>query len=307
MNATQDLPPHQPGELRVTHYGSAAWAMTDGKKTLLFDPYFTRLRYAGKRFGTLPAPSAVGDSRHAYEFDEVPVSDTATIDANIDKADFIFLSHSHFNHVMDVPYIAQKTGATVLGTESTANIARAHGVPEERILTVRGGEDYAFDDFSLKVVPSLHSALSEKLYYESGVVPRDVQVPMRLCDYVEGRTLAYFIRWGEHRILWFGSMNFIEREVQGLDPTVVFIASSRPRLQIHDYTGRLLRAVGRPPLVVATHWDIQTFPYGASQDLALEQSQSFVDEVHAAAPGTDVVVPRHFETVCIGADGKRIA
>ena len=33
------------------------------------------------------------------------------------KADFILISHSHFNHCMDMPYIAKKTGATVIGTE----------------------------------------------------------------------------------------------------------------------------------------------------------------------------------------------
>jgi len=48
---------------------------------------------------------------------------------------------------MDVPYIALKTGATVIGTESTANLMAAYGVPEEQIITMKGGEDYDFGTF----------------------------------------------------------------------------------------------------------------------------------------------------------------
>jgi hypothetical protein len=45
----------------------------------------------------------------------------------------------------------------VIGTESTENVMRAYGVPEAQLITVRGGEDYQFDSFSLKVIPSLRS------------------------------------------------------------------------------------------------------------------------------------------------------
>jgi hypothetical protein len=45
----------------------------------------------------------------------------------------------------------------VIGTESTENVMRAYGAPEEQLTTVRGGEDYEFGSFSLKVIPSIHS------------------------------------------------------------------------------------------------------------------------------------------------------
>src|SRR5690606_26412354 len=106
--------------------------------------------------------------------------------------------------------------------------------------------------------------------------------------------LAYLVRFGGREFLLFGSMNYIEREVEGLRPDAVFVASAKPRLEIHDYTGRLLRALGRPPLVVATHWDDQGLPFGAPQDAALAHTESFVDEVRAVAPDSKVVVPLHF-------------
>jgi len=192
----------------------------------------------------------------------------------------------------------------VIGTESTCNIAINGGVPDAQIHAVRGGEDYDYKTFSIRVIPSLHSALSCKLYKDFGTVPlKDGDTPLRLDEYVEGGTLAYLLRMGGREILLFGSMNYIEREVEGLRPDVVFVASAPPRLDIHDYTGRLMRCLGRPPLVVATHWDDQGLPFGAPQDKALAQTPAFVAEVKAASPETEVFVPPHFQTLVLDARG----
>jgi L-ascorbate metabolism protein UlaG (beta-lactamase superfamily) len=229
---------------------------------------------------------------------DVPAPDTATIDTHVKAAHYVLLSHSHFNHCMDVPYIARKTGATVIGTESTANVARGGGVPEDQILTVHGGEDYEFEAISIRVIPSLHSALSGKHYFQSGAIP-PVESPLRLSDYLEGGTLAYLVRLASRRVLLFGSMNYLERELEGLRPDVVLVAAARPRREIYRYTERLLRALGRPPIVVATHWDNQGLPFGAAQDEAWREAETFVGEVKAVAPRSRVLVPRHFETLTV--------
>ncbi|MGH7388134.1 MAG: MBL fold metallo-hydrolase [Candidatus Rokuibacteriota bacterium] len=285
--------------VRLTHLGAAGWEIAAGTTTILLDPYLSRLRYRA-RFGTLDTPALSGDTRRVFGPDDELVPDVAAIDARVTRADFILHSHSHFNHTLDMPHLARKTGATVVGSESTTNLARAGGVPEAQLVTVRGGEDYEFGAFSLKVVPSLHSALNGKHFFDARVVPRDFRGPRRMADDVEGGTLAYFLRLAGHRILWFGSMNYIEREVAGLRPDVALIAAARQRLEIHDYTGRLLRALGRPPLVIATHWDEQSLPFGAPQDERLREAEVFVAEVEAASPRTRVIVPRHFESFVLG-------
>jgi hypothetical protein len=106
------------------------------------------------------------------------------------------------------------------------------------------------------------------------VVPRDFRGPRRLATDVEGGTLAYLFRLAGYQILWFGSMNYIEREVQGLRPDAAVIAAARQRLEIYDYTGRLMRALGLPRVVFATHWDEQSFPFGAPQDAACARPRS---------------------------------
>ena len=289
--------------LRFTHFGAAGWKITDGETVILLDPYLSRVRFQGRRYGPHDATEIPDDPRPVVKMSEPAGHDTATIDRHVPEADFIILSHSHFNHAMDVPYIANKTGAVVIGTESTCNIAINGGVPDEQIHAVRGGEDYQYETFSIRVIPSLHSALSCKLYKDFGTIPVQDE-PLCLDDYVEGGTLAYLIRMGGREILLFGSMNFIEREIEGLRPDVAFIASAPPRLDIHDYTARLMRCLGHPPLVVATHWDDQGLPFGAPQDKALAHTEAFIQEVKAASPETEVFVPRHFQTLALDAQGR---
>ena len=290
--------------LRLTHFGAAGWSLSDGVTTVLLDPYFSRVRFKNRPYGAPDAATVPGDSRPVVDYTEAPTHDIETVDRNVARADYVLLSHSHFNHAMDMPHIALKTGAMVIGTESTANIARAGGVPEAKIITVRGGEDFQFGQLSIKVIPSLHSALSGKHYWSSGTIPRDVKTPLRLKDYLEGGMLAYMVRIGGWQLLLFGGMNYIEREIAGLRPDVALIAAAGPRREIHDYTGRLLRALGRPRIVIATHWDNQGLPFGAPQDEARAEADTFVAEVKRVAPRIRVIVPAQFQTIEIDKRGR---
>lgn len=290
--------------IELTYLGAAGWRFTAGATVVLLDPHLSRIRFSGRAFGTAETPAVSGDTRPVIGPDDFLVPDEAAIDARITRADFIVVTHSHFNHSLDAPSIAKKTGATVIGTSSTINLARAWGVPEGQLLAVHGGEDFEFGALSVKAIPSLHSALSGKRYFDGRVVPRDVRVPYRLRDDVEGGTLAYLVRFAGQQVLAFGSMNYIEREVEGLRPDVALIASARPRLEIHDYTRRLVRALGFPPVVIATHWDIQSIPFDASQDVAREEARRFTAEVRAASPRTRVIIPEHWEPVTLRPPGR---
>jgi hypothetical protein len=115
----------------------------------------------------------------------------------------------------------------------------------------------------------------------------------------EGGTLAYLIRFHGHQILVFGGMNFIERELEGLEPDVVLVGAASSRKEIYDYSGRLMRSLHFPPLVLPTHWDNFLLPYGVSQQSSMDALQSFIQEITAASPKSKVVVPKYFETISL--------
>ena len=52
-------------------------------------------------------------------------------------------------------------------------------------------------------------------------------------------------------------------------------------------------------MVLPTHWDRFNVTYDVSQQPARERLQSFIAEVKAASPKTEVLVPAYFEPITL--------
>ncbi|CAK3813795.1 Hypothetical predicted protein [Lecanosticta acicola] len=59
---------------------------------------------------------------------------------SIHEADYVFISHAHFDHLPGADRIALQTGATVIGNGEAIHLLRQAGVPDEQLLPVAGGE-----------------------------------------------------------------------------------------------------------------------------------------------------------------------
>ena len=278
--------------LEFTYFGAAGWRISDGKVVVLVDPWPSRLKYGG---GGHP-----DDDRPDFARDDLAWSDTTLIDSLIPEADYILVHHGHFDHLGDIPYIARKTGAKVIGTETTAMILKAYGIPDEQLYTVRGGEDYQFEGFSVRVVPGLHSALNERHYFDSRRYDEttELEAPLRIDQFIEGGSLSFLARFDRHTVLTMGSMNFIEREFEGLEPDILLAGINGSRLGLYDYDRRLLEATGFPRVVIPTHWDNFRLPYGFSQQANVERNiLPFIEAAARVSPGTMVMTPVHLEPI----------
>lgn len=286
----------QDTQLNLKYLGCAGWELSNDKVTVLIDPYISRLK-----LGDGPSVSDE-DKRKSYMPSDYFESDTALIDKIVGKVDFILVHHSHFDHLSDVPYIAKKTRAKVVATETSCNILRAYGIPEQQLIAVKGGEDYQFDHFSVRILPTLHSPLNDKHYFDSRfyVLENRLKAPLRINEFVEGGSLMFLVRIDSHQVLTMGSMNFIEREVQGLNPDVILVGANLSRLEIYKYTDRLLSLTNFPKTVIPTHWDNYRVPYGFSQQSSIETKlYPFKAEVSKASPNSKFIIPVHLEKVTI--------
>lgn len=102
------------GEVSLTYLGNAGWEITDGRKVILVDPFLTQFA----RWRPSGPTSEVGPS------DFYP-ADTALVNAHVQRADYIVITHGHSDHALDAGYISRRTGAVIIGHETAANLARA--------------------------------------------------------------------------------------------------------------------------------------------------------------------------------------
>ena len=288
--------------LTFKYFGAAGWEISNKNITILIDPYLSRLKLGetsiklSSNSGSVPSTSSI-DNRRSFKRTDFFESDSLVINKNITKADFIFIHHSHFDHLADVPYIAKMTGAKVIGTETTVTILKAYGIEEDNLYTVRGGEDYQFENFSIRVLPSIHSALGDKHYFNSEVYKEgDIQAPLQIKQFIEGSSLMFLIRFKSHKVLTMGSMNFIERELEGIRPDILLAGVNMSRFNMYKYDERLIRVTNFPKIIIPTHWDNFRVPYGFSQSVGIETKiKPFIEKVKKISPNSRVIIPEHLK------------
>jgi len=226
--------------VEFTWCGNHAWQIRCGKFVVLTDPWLTRFQT-----GTYSPEGADASTRI--------VSKPAVIDKYVSTADAILVHHGHYDHLPDVPYIARKTNATVLGNETHLNLLRALRAPADQLSQVTGGEYLPFEGFTIEVFRSLHSCGGKRHQFAfPGTRPGAVPVkPRTIADLVEGGTLAYVITIGGLRILSLSTAGFDPVALKDLQVDVVLAApGGEPGV-----TDRLLQTIKPVATVIATHWD----------------------------------------------------
>ncbi|WUD77731.1 MBL fold metallo-hydrolase [Streptomyces sp. NBC_00510] len=260
--------------------GTAGWRIDVSGRTVLFDPYVTRF----------PTGLFTG----AFDPATRLRTDEAAVRERVGHPELVLVSHSHWDHLADVPYIASSTGARVVGTETTYHLLVALGVDPARISVVKGGEVLDFDGIVVEVVASLHSRNKGYSYFAPGrhAAPPPAR-PETIADLPEGDTLAFQVTAGAEGPSAFlmGASDFSERAARGLRPDLAMVAVPTSA-STHQYVPRLLRALGDPGVVVPVHWDDFERPL----DLEPRPDPSadvgaFTAQVRRESPATRVVVP----------------
>src|SRR5215475_8062312 len=100
-------------EATLDWFGCATFRLTVGKLVVFLDAYLDRV----------PAAAQVG-----------------LVPEQVDRADWIVVGHSHFDHLYGAERIARQTGAKILGSQETVRIMEAQGVPLRQMIAVAGGE-----------------------------------------------------------------------------------------------------------------------------------------------------------------------
>ena len=203
-----------PGEARLTvrFLGVTTLLFTDGKTGLMTDGFFTRPG------GFLKIALGVKIKPDGY------VIKRCLKKAGIEQLSAVMPLHSHYDHAMDSPEVAQQSGAVLLGSDSSANIARGWGLSESQIEVVTPGEVYHFGDFSLTFIRSAHVPMRVNISRGGTEIVEPLVPPAALLDYKVGQVYSLHIRHPMGNMLVHGSAGFVPGALEGYSAEVVYLS-----------------------------------------------------------------------------------
>ena len=260
-------------------------------------------------------------------FDRTPRShDIGFKAADVSKADAIFVSHAHFDHISDIGPVASQTGAPVVGAPITIETARRLGAPEKQLVVAKGGETMEFGYAKVEVALAQHSTIQPGLtdiyasLYKSDAPPYSDEEKNEL-DRVrslgtfdpkvitEG-TLAYGLVFPSgFKAVLNGSAGPITSGVRSLAEKLGPVDVAIVAYQVHavadtqiNYTWPFIELF-KPKLFLPAHHDAAPPTW---VDLGLEP---LFDKIRANMPNTDFLAPLYRSPICIasaGADKGRV-
>ncbi|SFC15353.1 L-ascorbate metabolism protein UlaG, beta-lactamase superfamily [Flexibacter flexilis DSM 6793] len=110
----------------ITYYGHSCFGVNIGGYQILFDPFIT------------------------------PNELAKNIDINTIEADYILISHGHWDHMADAEAIAKRTGATIISSFEITEWFKAKGV--EKVHPMNIGGKWPFEFGSVRMFQAVHSS-----------------------------------------------------------------------------------------------------------------------------------------------------
>ena len=241
------------GAVTVRFTGCSTLVVSDGAHTIVIDGWFTR-----------PGPFAFLGGAIGPDVDAIERGLAAN---ELERVDVVFPVHSHYDHAMDAPEVARRTGAVLMGSRSTGMIGRGWGLPEDRIRIVDDREEIGVGDFTLVPIESRHFQFADPAMRERALGDPTIRAPLvppvAVFDYKLGTAYALQIRHPRGNLLVQGSAGFVEGGLEGVEADVVFLGTGGLGSQTADYRESYWReTVERTgaKTIVPVHWDGLTSP-----------------------------------------------
>jgi L-ascorbate metabolism protein UlaG (beta-lactamase superfamily) len=277
LHELEQRPLDLPAGLEIEWLGVAGFRLTFEAHTLIVDPYLSRitLRSFLRGGAALPDRAVVGRL----------LVDPGTVVG-------VVAGHTHFDHALDVPAVAERFGCSAYGSRSLARLMALHGLAPQAVEVEPFGR-YELGPFDVTFVPSRHSkiVLGRRVPMDGEIAAREVRT-LSARAYRCGQVWAFVIEVAGLRLYHQGSADLIDDAVpdSGAD---VFLAGVAGREFTRDYWRRILLRL-RPDVVVACHHDDffrrldEPFAFAPNVRLA-----RVPEEVARVAGGIDVVaLPR---------------
>jgi len=176
--------------MNITYYGHSCFGVEVNGKHLLFDPFI--------------APNDLAKN----------------IDINAVKADFILISHGHFDHIADAVSIATRTGAKVVCSWEIHEWLNKQGVQNTHPMNIGG--KWKFDFGNVKCVVAVHSSGLPDGSYGGNPMGFIVESSEGNFYYAGDTALTYDMKLiGEYRSIDFAFLPIGDNFTMGVDNAII--------------------------------------------------------------------------------------
>lgn len=237
----------------VTWLGVTTLLFDDGDTQILIDGFFSRPSIADIVF-RVPVESDA--ARINYALDEFQMRRLAAI----------IPAHSHFDHAMDIGAVANRSSASILGSETTVQIARGAGVPDDQLVLIASGETYLFGEFKVTLFDSAHAPIAwGGAIPFAGTIDAPLQTPAPVNAWREGETYSIVVAHTQGTTLVQGSAGFLQGALDEVRADVVMLGvwglDGLGRDYAEQYWQALITVTGATR-VFPIHFEDYTQPFG---------------------------------------------
>jgi L-ascorbate metabolism protein UlaG (beta-lactamase superfamily) len=289
------------GSLTVRFTGTSTLVFSDGETTWLTDGWFSRPGPLSLYFGEIEP--------------DVEAIDHGLARNQVTRAAAVFPVHSHFDHAMDAPEVARRTGALLLGSESTANIGRGWGLEESRIRVVADRVPISLGRFTLTPIESRHFQFPDPAVREQALGDPDITEPLvppaGTFDYKVGKAYVLHVAHPRGSFLVVGSAGFVPGGLEGFAAVIVFLGVGGLGSQTsadREECWRETIGFASPRRVIPIHFDSLVGPIegpftgevraGAVLSAGRDETLEFLRAKDAAHPEIEFrTLPRYSEVV----------
>ena len=240
-------------DVTVTWFGVTTLLFDDGDTQILIDGFVSR-------------PTLVDILFRRPVDNDIASINRFLNDYGVNRLAVIVPVHSHFDHAMDAGAIANRTNALVLGSSSTAQIARGAGVPEDQILVAEPRTEYEFGRFTVQLIRSTHAPVG---WNGSIPLPGDIDAPLVMpapvTAFRAGTSYSVLVSHPAGKALVQGSGGLLPGALDDRRVDTVFLGVGMLESLGRDYIGRYWQATITSTgarTVVPVHFDDYTQPFG---------------------------------------------
>jgi len=290
------------GAVTVRYSGTATLLFSDGETAWMTDGWFSR-----------PAPLRLVLGKIEPDVAAIQWGLAAN---DVDTLAAVVPLHSHYDHVMDAPEVARRTGAVLMGSDTTAYIGRGWGLPESQIHVLVDREPFHLGRFEITPIESRHFEFPDPMVRERALGSPGLESPLvppvAAFDYPVGKAYILHVSHPAGSWLIVGSAGYVPDALRGLEAETVFLGvgglGSQSPAYREGYWREMIETVAASR-VVPIHYDSLTGPLrgpfvGPVTAVAWvsgdeEETRAFLYKKAAANPEIQFMTLPRFEPVLL--------